>query len=305
MRHFALGIGLVLVLATSAAADDAPLQPPEPAAEPPPPPMPPPPQVAAAIPAPPESVAVRVPEPAPAPPPPGITLPAGAVQLAITVETNLSHAAVGSPVSIAPEISYGITKDLTVAIVHSSSQLTGFRGSAGAGVCLGNSCPNVYADGGVEVLGNILRGTFALATEVGVLATNTQPWRTDLKLGLRAKAGKRFFATVSPNVFVAVDARHDPTAPNKDMLYVPAGVGAKLIPQLTTGIGSGVKGPLYALGSTWSVPLGAYAQVALTSKISLGSSFVWGKIAGGTKVADPGTDARAVQVWLSVLDASH
>lgn len=251
----------------------------------------------------PPSIAVRAVSPPPPPPAPGLTLPEYGLQLSLTMEASVSAGAAGSPISLAPDLAYGVTPDLTIALVHSSSALTGFRGSAGAGVCVTSSCNSMYADVGLEAIGSLVRGTLALAFEGGLLATSVEPWRSDLKLGVRSRLGGRVYAMLSPNLWLALDHRRDELAPHRDQLWVPLALGVKLTPAVATGAGTGVKGPLANLAHEWSVPLGVFAQVAVTPEITLGSSFVFGKIAAGDAIMGAGPDGRAVQVWIAVTRA--
>src|SRR6185503_7587957 len=68
-------------------------------------------------------------------PPPSVTLVQGAVLVSMTLEMSLAASDAGVPASLAPDISGGITDDLTISLVHSGSAMTGFRGGAGAGFC--------------------------------------------------------------------------------------------------------------------------------------------------------------------------
>jgi len=68
-------------------------------------------------------------------------------------------------------------------------------------------------------------------------------------------------------------------------------------------VASGFKGPLLELNDKYSVPLGGAIQGTLEKGVSLGASFVFGKVWGGPEVMDPGWDARSVHVWLSVQRA--
>jgi hypothetical protein len=240
-------------------------------------------------------------------PPPGLTLPRGSVQLQTTFEMSLSANSTGSPTSIAPDVAVGITDDLTVSYVHSGSALTGFRGGAGAGFCFtgpdDGKCRTSYSGGGVEATYGITRGSAAIAANAGVLLTTLDPMHFDLKLGLKTKVARGSWSVVfNPSIWYALDDRDDRDVPHDDQLLLPLSVWNKLTPELSLGVGSGVRGPLRRFGKRYAIPLGVAVQVALNPRVGVGSSLVFGRVIGGNEVMDPdpGLDARVVQIWLSV-----
>src|SRR4051794_18208199 len=71
----------------------------------------------------------------PAPRPASVTLAEGAVLIHTALEISLAKDSPVAPASFAPDVSAGITDDLTLSVVTSASGMTGFRGSAGYGFC--------------------------------------------------------------------------------------------------------------------------------------------------------------------------
>jgi hypothetical protein len=250
---------------------------------------------------------VRVEAEPPAPPPllPGVTLRAGVVAGSLSFEINVSNDAVREPMSIAPDLSYGITDDLTLGIIHSGSALTGFRGSAGWGVCFtgtDGACRTTYTAGGIEALYNIGRGSAALALDAGIIWSVFEPsTHTDAKLGLKLKMSEgNVFAWFQPNVWLALDDRWDRVVPHEHQLFLPISIWVKPIAPLAVGVGTGVKGPLKNFGDRLAIPVGPLAQYAIDSRLSVGASFIFGKILAGSDVMDSGLDSRAVQIWMNL-----
>lgn len=251
-----------------------------------------------------------------APPPslPGsLALPAGTVSAAITVEVESSAGKLGEPIALAPDVAYGVTRDLTLSVVHSKFALTGFRAVTGGGVCLGGAtaCPHVYNNAGFEALQSLRAGPLAIAAVGGVHAIDFDRGFYDLKLGMRVRYthGRASIITL-PSVLLAMTERTDQTMgthPNKDMLYVPILASYKVTKPLALGLGSGIKGALAQFDSTWEIPLGAVATYAIDRRVTLGCSLVFGKLVGGAD--DPpapappatGTDYRGTQVWVTVV----
>lgn len=236
---------------------------------------------------------------------PGVTLREGVVAGHVAFEINVAKDAEREPMSIAPDLSYGITDNLTFGIIHSASALTGFRGSAGSGVCFtgtAGGCRTMYTVGGIEALYNIGRGSAALALDAGIIWSAFEPSvHTDAKLGLKLKMSEgNVFAWFQPNVWLALDDRWDRVVPHEHQLFLPISMWIKPIAPLALGVGTGVKGPLKNFGDRLAIPVGPLVQYAFDKRLSVGASFVFGKILAGSDVMNPGLDARAVQIWMNL-----
>ncbi|MBE7450564.1 MAG: hypothetical protein HS111_17190 [Kofleriaceae bacterium] len=242
------------------------------------------------------------------PPPPGLTLGQGKLNVAVNLELELSQDRVGKPFSISPDVSYGVTPDLTVALVHSRFATTGFRAAAGGGLCLAGDdggCVAVYNNVGLEGWYSVARGPTSIAVGGGVHALNLDAGFYNLKLGARLRhvAGKLGFHAL-PSVIVAVTERDDGAGNrlNKDTLWVPVQVTYNLAP-LTVGLGTGVKGALSGFGDAYQIPLGFMALYAVDKTTTVGASWVFGQvISGATNPPDPsppveGFALRGVQLW--------
>ena len=235
------------------------------------------------------------------PPAPGVTLPAGALQLTLTFEANLSKDAVFEPFSIAPDVAYGLTSDLTLQLVHSTVAVTGVRGIAGSGLCLAgeeDGCPDVYRNVGLEGIYSLLRGSFAAGAVLGLhLNPVSDPTVLFIKLGARMRTVvSPVIITFNPSVLIAANER-DRTGVN-DSLFLPFSFGVMPIPILTLGMFTGTRiTDLGHSGDTWGIPLGFFETLKLAPPLVLGASFVFSTVAGGEAVND-GFENRALQVWL-------
>ena len=255
------------------------------------------------------STTVVAADPTAPPPKPGLTLPAGKVNVAVNLELNASADRVGKPITIAPDVSYGVTPDLTVGVVHSLYAVTGFRARAGGGLCVtgeDNGCAHVYDNVGAEGWYSVARGPTAIAVGGGVHATSLDAGFYALKLGvkLRHTVG-RIGLHALPSVLVAVtDRESGGVRLNRDSLWLPVQATYKATPELTVGLGTGVKIlDLSAAGDSWEVPVGAMATYAIDPLTTVGASWVFGKLlAGVDNPPDPapaakGPDFRGVQLW--------
>lgn len=239
--------------------------------------------------------AADTPTPTPAP---GLTVPAGRLNVAGNLEIEMSADRVGEPVSISPDLSYGVTSDLTVALVHSRVALTGFRAAVGGGLCLTGTeggCVAVYNNVGAEAWFNVARGRNAAALGGGVHALDLDAGFYGVKLGARVRHSHGKLALhAQPSVIVAVNERDT----SKDTLWVPIQLTYKVTPALTSGLGSGVKGRLSDFGDAWQVPLGFMATYAVDADTTAGASWVFGQVLAGT---DDGFDQRGLQLWVNRL----
>lgn len=227
----------------------------------------------------------------------GLTLGAGKINLTLTAEVNVSKDAVAKPLSIAPDVSYGVNDKLTVSLVHSTFMTTGFRGKAGAGLCLTGDtkgCPNVYDNVGAEALYAVKDGPLSVGVGGGVHALSLDAGFYDLKVGakLRYATGPLTF-TSAPSLFVGLTERDL----NKERIYLPIAAQFKVGTALAVGASTGINGPIDGFGDNWQVTLGASVTYAVQPALTLGSSFVFGKLLGGADAT--GVDFRALQIWAS------
>jgi hypothetical protein len=240
----------------------------------------------------------------PPPKPTSLTLPQGVVSASISLEMSMVRDNALAPTSLAPDLSVGVFDRFTLSAITSGSALTGFRGSAGWGLCVTTEdmgCRTRFTAAGGEGLLSLTRGTAAFALNAGVIASTIEPTvHTDLKLGFKLKLSEgNVFALFQPSVWLALDDRYDRVVPHEHLLFLPISFWVKTQSPFSLGVGTGVKGPIKDFKDRMAIPLGIMGQFALTKRLSIGSSFVFGKLFGGSAVMDPGIDARVVQVWLT------
>src|SRR4051812_49216493 len=96
---------------------------------------------------------------------PQLTLPKGRVVLDVYVPINLSDTQAFKPVSISPDLWYGVDDKLTVGLVHSSGGASGFIGTPKTALCLtgtDNGCDKVYNNVGLDARYQLKPGTTEL-----------------------------------------------------------------------------------------------------------------------------------------------
>lgn len=238
---------------------------------------------------------------------PGV-LPRGIFTATVTGEIDMSKDRAGDPTSIAPDLSIGVTDELTLSLISSTFGRTGFRGGAGGGICLTDACLETADNAGVEAAYNLVAGPFSLAANVGVHANSFDLGHYAAKLGLRmrVRAGPINFISV-PSVAIAITKRDDEMAKNRDRVFVPLNVTIPIHP-LTLGLITGIKGPLDDFDKSYEIAAGAFVAVAVNDSVSLSASWVHGKLFGGEAVIPDGTsgvDFRALQVWLTITRSAY
>jgi hypothetical protein len=239
-----------------------------------------------------------------------LTLPPGGLFVQLDLEANLAKSAVAKPFSIAPDVSYGVTNDLTLSLIDSTFGTTGFRGGTGDGLCVSgtsNGCAHLYNNVGGEAMYSLATGDAPIAVVAGLYSLNLDQSFVDLKLGLKTKFSAGAFALLfNPSIYFGLNDR-DAMVPNVDQLYLPVGVSYKVSPLLAVGLGSGIKGPandFSRFGKAWAVPLGVNALVTLDRAFAVGAAFTFGKLTGAPALSDAtpsqtGADFRALHLWLN------
>ncbi len=227
-----------------------------------------------------------------------LALDRGEAVVTITTESSVGSGAMLEPTSIAPDVSYGLTDRVTLSLVHSGFGVTGFRGSAGGGLCMGDGCARVYNNAGVDALVDVVRHErFAVAAVAGVHAVSFEPMFVDVKLGAQASYRMgRVIAAVSPSMFIGVTER---AMGNEGTVFAPASVSLQASRKWMVALGGGVATPLADAADGWTVRLGSIVRYRVKKGVFVAGSVFLPKLAGGSAVDGTGVDARVANVWLT------
>ena len=210
-----------------------------------------------------------------------LILPKGMLEIrGDTVRMNLSKGEALEPISLSPDVFFGIKERWTVGITHDT------------GICLTGSaggCPKTYDDVGVEIqFGLMGRGSLQLAATGGASASSfADPLVAGLDFGFltRIRAGK--FALIShPRIYVGIAKR----GTKGDIAEIPIDLHYQVHPQTVVTIETGFTGTLDDLSGDNQIPVGLAALFAVNEKIDFGLALRLTNLAG----SDGGIDGREV-----------
>lgn len=237
-------------------------------------------------------------------PAPGV-LPTGIFTLTVNAEVEASKDTFGDPTSIAPDFAIGVDDRLTLSLLHSTFGRTGFRGGAGAGICITDACVNTYDNVGGEVSYGLVDGPFAFAANAGFHAASFDSGHYAAKVGARVRLLAGNVSLVSlPSVSIAATKRDE----QADRIFVPFTASIPVHSDLALGLITGFKSPLDDIGDSYEISAGAFAHYVVSPSVSIAASWVHGKIIGGEAALPDGAsglDTRALQIWVTITRSRY
>jgi len=207
------------------------------------------------------------------------TLPRGTLFLDAFLEINLSSDAAFKPVSLAPDLWYGVTDDLTLGIVHSSNGATGIIGGVGDALCLtgkDNGCASFYPGLGIDARYR-LKGAFAF--DGGLYVRDFDPFALAIKVGVvgRLRVSK-LAIDVQPNLFLGLTERD---SGNKELLTIPVTASYPVAPRLALYLQPALSTPFSDGRELWRLSLALGARFRVNDHLDLGLAFALPLLAGG------------------------
>ncbi|HET7504538.1 MAG TPA: hypothetical protein VFK02_26130 [Kofleriaceae bacterium] len=232
-----------------------------------------------------------------------LTLPKGRVLLNAFVEINLSADFVGKPISLSPDVWYGVTPDITAGLVHSSVGASGFIGGVGDSLCLtgvDNGCSDLYKNVGVDVRYRLKNGPLAYAADGGLYVSSFDPVTLALKAGgvVRWHEGP-LAVEAAPNLFVGLTERTQnqmvggavvEVTSNGEVLNLPVAAIYTLAPKIDLAAQTGVVLPFENTGDNYRVPFSVGGNFQVNEALSVTAAFSLLAVVGGG--AATGFDAR-------------
>lgn len=193
-----------------------------------------------------------------------------------TLRVNLSDGAFAEPISIAPDVYFGVTDLFTVGVTHETGFcLTGEEGG----------CARTYDDIGLDAIYALMRaGSLQAAVHGGLVSHRfSDPFAGGLRAGLRARV-------IAGQVAVVVDPTLDIELFERDLvadvLRVPVDIQYQLEAQTMVFVTSGIEGPLDGFGDGYRIPIGLGVLFAVNERLDLGAELRLGNAAGKDATID-------------------
>jgi len=223
-----------------------------------------------------------------------MTLQKSGILVQAFLEISLSQDAVAKPISLAPDVWYGVSDILTVGLVHSSRAATGLLGTAGDGLCLtgsDNGCAKFYNSVGVDGRYHLYRaGNITVSADSGLFARSFDPFALALKAGAvgRWESGQLAFEA-APSLFLGVTERQ---GYNKEQLILPGTALYAITPKIGLAGQLGIVLPVEDAGNLFLLGLSVGAQYMVSDKISADATFSLPALVGGDAVVNDGAKGR-------------
>jgi hypothetical protein len=222
-----------------------------------------------------------------------VVLPVDGGEASGTLEVNLTRRYESEPASVAPDLYYGVTRELTVGIIHSSRAMGVI--DAGAGLCFRgetHECSAPYDNTGVDVRYAVRRGRIAIAARARVIASTYDPFKPSVRPGalVRFHLG-RFGIVADPHVQLGLAHRDEG---NRDWVRVPLWFAVQPLRGAMIALRTGVDGEVATFGDTYAIPIGVDVALRITDRVEAGA-FVGFPTLGG-----PQNQFTRRVMWLGV-----
>ncbi|HEY0710022.1 MAG TPA: hypothetical protein VGG33_24640 [Polyangia bacterium] len=230
----------------------------------------------------------------------GVQGPQGLLHARVLLHLNMSKGAVGDPISLAPDLHYGVTDSLQLGILHNLPM--GWLTRPGAGFCLSGEdggCPRVYNNVGFDLMYGLAFGDvhFSLHSTLYVLSlADPTPFLFTLGLTGKLHLSDAVALFLDPQIGIAVSDRDGGV--NPDMLFLPAELQFQLSPPVALKILSGVNGQLDALGDTYRIPLGLGLVGNVSESFDIGLRFAFDNLLGQRPDSVEATDERSLSLLM-------
>jgi hypothetical protein len=192
-----------------------------------------------------------------------MTLPEGRLLVQASIEMNLSTDLAFKPVSLSPDVWYGLTDDISLGLTHSGNGTAGFYGGVSDSLCLvgdSNGCGGVYRN--VSLLGrySLIDTGLGLAAQGGLVVSDIDPFTFGIQLGAVGRWESRPIAVVfHPNVYIGLNRREGDAmlniAGNSGTLALPVAVMYDVMPALAVGLQTGLTMGFDDVATQWVVPV--------------------------------------------------
>jgi len=221
--------------------------------------------------------------------PANITLRQGGIGIDGDVAVGMSSGFAGKPISIVPNVYYGVTDTLSVGLgSNPGSEI--FQNVAGAGLCLSgqsNGCGKLYNNVSLDGLFSFARSAMMdIGAHAGIDTAFGPDTLAGVRLGIKGKAIPTGPLQLVFDPFIRIGINKRDADGNKELINVPVRVGFLATPQLNVGVSAAIWGPLDHFGDFYQVPIGVGGTFAINQMLDVRAQFVFDNLAGKGSSAD-------------------
>lgn len=214
---------------------------------------------------------------------PSLVLDENHFAAALTFEANLAPLQVGSPASLAPDLWYGITPDLTVGVIHSDASIDRVPVffEPGETICIRLetvSCPRHYHGSGVDGLYAIERGPLEVALHARFLIRDVDPIKPALTLGSTLRWRHRWLSIVG-DPFVQLGLANT-AAGNRAELWLPVTFAFAPIARASLELHTGYNTDLAVWNDGYYVPVLVRVRGRVTEQLDVGAGVGFASVIG-------------------------
>jgi hypothetical protein len=229
----------------------------------------------------------------------GVQGPGGMISARVLLDINLSADNVGKPLSLAPDLFYGVTDKLQIGLLHTGP--AGWQTRPGLGLCLtgkDDGCPKVYDNVGFDVMYGLAFDQLQLSAHGSLFLGSFDPMTTSLALGFAGKLHLSQFVALffDPKIAIALSERDT----NDDALYVPVELEYQVNAPTMFKVLSGISGGLSGFGDDYQVPLGIGVVHNLNKHFDLGARFSFDNLLGKQPQNVDRADTRSLALLLNI-----
>jgi hypothetical protein len=222
-----------------------------------------------------------------------LVLPRFGVEASAVLEMNLSTGRSYEPSSLAPDVWFGVTDDVTVGVVHSARALSIV--DSGLGYCFrdeAHGCAAAYDNLGVDARWSLVRGELSAAARARFVVRTFDPWKPRLGAGglVRWQRG-RFAISSDPSLSIGLANRD---RGNRAALDVPLWFAVQPTCRWALHLRSGVHGSLVTYGDTYEIPMGLGVTVSPHRLVDISAEAAFRRLLG------PQNDFKTRAMWIAV-----
>lgn len=230
----------------------------------------------------------------------GVQSPGGMLSIRLTLGMNLSKDLIGKPISLVPNVYYGVSDKLQLGLVHDGPMR--MQTPPGAGLCLtgsSNGCPHVYDNIGFDAMYGILFGPgLHLSAHGALYVTSFDLGTTMLAVGATAKVHLTDSMALFADPQLGFQLAKRDVA--KDMLYLPVELQYEVSEPATAKLLTGITGSLSGFGDTYQVPVGVGVNYNLNERFDVGGRFSFDNLLGKHATGVGAADSRSVALQLNI-----